>query len=329
MISRRGIVGVIFVAALIVTFCVVVAIRNSNPRELAGHKHAIKACIFIPKSNKIATMCYQHVRICTRSGGLPVTVSGHAAELTDIDCNSEGKILATSSMDGTVKLWEVSSGIEVRSIPVCKRGSVMAVAFHPQGDFVATISSDGFLRVWEVATGAIKKQIRVHSKKLVCMCFNRTGDQIAVGSEREGVAIWRWETKVEPSLLVTEKSGRVNAMAFDPTGRYLATGGEDKWIRIWNLAHQNIDKTLAGHWGMVNAIEFSPDGQTLISASSDWTIAVWNISESREIKRLRKHTSQVMCMNCDFDTDTMLSGGYGKSNGNGGSVKVWKGFLGP
>ena len=328
MFSRMGIIGIFIVAGLIATSLVILAIRNSNPRELAGHKHAIKACMFIPKSNKIATMCYQHVRICTRSGGSPLTVSGHAAELTDIDCNSEGTLLASASKDGTVKLWDVSSGIEVRSVQVCKKGSVMAVAFHPQGQIIATISSDGYLRVWDVSTGAMKKQIKAHSQKLLCMSFNRAGDKIAVGSEKDGVAIWRWETKVEPVLLNDEESGRINAVAFDPTGKYLATGGKAKLIRIWNLDQQRIDKTLAGHWGMINAIEFSPDGQRLVSAASDWTIAVWNVSEEREIKRLRKHPSQVMCIDCDFDSDTILSGGYGKKDGNSGSEKVWKGFLG-
>ena len=71
----------------------------------------------------------------------------------------------------------------------------------------------------------MKKQIKTHSQKLLCLSFNRAGDKIAVGSEKDGVAIWRWETKMEPVLLDDEESGRVNAVAFDPTGKYLATGG--------------------------------------------------------------------------------------------------------
>ena len=42
MFSRRGMIGIFIVAGLIATTFVIIAIRNSNPRELAGHKHAIK-----------------------------------------------------------------------------------------------------------------------------------------------------------------------------------------------------------------------------------------------------------------------------------------------
>jgi WD40 repeat protein len=55
-------------------------------------------------------------------------------------------------VDKTVKIWNVSSGAEVRTISG-HAGWVYAVQFSPSGKFVATGDYTGEIAIWEVATG--------------------------------------------------------------------------------------------------------------------------------------------------------------------------------
>src|SRR5258708_6766479 len=54
----------------------------------------------------------------------------------------DGRILATASGDGSVRLWDVATGRTVR-----------AVAFSPDGKLLASAGGDATVRLWDVATG--------------------------------------------------------------------------------------------------------------------------------------------------------------------------------
>jgi len=62
----------------------------------------------------------------------------------------DGQTLASGSNDYTVKLWDVNSGRELRSLEGHSR-SVNAVAFSPDGRTLASGSADGQVRLWDAA----------------------------------------------------------------------------------------------------------------------------------------------------------------------------------
>jgi WD40 repeat protein len=71
-----------------------------------------------------------------------------------------GSIIATSSADGTVRLWDSESGTEVRTIFV-SRDAVRAIDFSHQGKTLAAVSEDGKLVFMDVGSGLILRQFKV------------------------------------------------------------------------------------------------------------------------------------------------------------------------
>jgi WD40 repeat protein len=63
-----------------------------------------------------------------------------------------GKILCSGSDDNSVRLWDVHTGREIRTLEG-HQDSVMSVAFSPDGKTVASGSSDSTLRLWDIASG--------------------------------------------------------------------------------------------------------------------------------------------------------------------------------
>src|SRR5262249_45752220 len=81
-----------------------------------------------------------------------VRFEGHRGGVFDIDFSPDGKTLASASLDGSVRLWDVASGQAIGT-PTGHTDEVFGVAFSPDGSRLASTSSDGTVRLWDVATG--------------------------------------------------------------------------------------------------------------------------------------------------------------------------------
>ncbi|MEQ9209436.1 MAG: hypothetical protein RLN96_06295, partial [Pseudomonadales bacterium] len=66
--------------------------------------------------------------------------------------NSNSNLVATGSRDKSAKLWELSTGREVRSF-LGHEGTINCIDFTPDGKLMITSSADNTAKLWEVATG--------------------------------------------------------------------------------------------------------------------------------------------------------------------------------
>ncbi len=158
----------------------------------------------------------------------------------------DGKALAAGNEDGSVVLWDVAAGRELRRLAGHRR-EVNSVAFAPDGRLLASSSFDGDLFLWDAATG---KQVR----------------RLVRGEGRT--------------------AGPVNvlAVAFSPDGRALAsaeqpfTSANGACVTLWEVATGQVRRRLAGHEGDVNCLAFAGDGRTLVTGSTDTTALVWDLA---------------------------------------------------
>jgi hypothetical protein len=72
----------------------------------------------------------------------------------------DGKLVASGSSGGTVKLWDTATGA-LQQTPEGHSDLVHAVAFSPDGKIVASSSVDGTVKLWDTATGALQQTLIV------------------------------------------------------------------------------------------------------------------------------------------------------------------------
>jgi WD40 repeat protein len=69
------------------------------------------------------------------------TVAGHSDQITSISVSSSAKAFITGSFDGTVRLWDLSSGKCNQTIT--QKAPVWSVAFAPRGEQFVIACQDG------------------------------------------------------------------------------------------------------------------------------------------------------------------------------------------
>lgn len=78
--------------------------------------------------------------------------TGHRAEVTCIAVSTKGDVFAVGYADGSIRLWEASSGnVLVRFNG--HRKSVTALCFDEQGFRLASGSQDTDIIIWDVIAG--------------------------------------------------------------------------------------------------------------------------------------------------------------------------------
>lgn len=83
-------------------------------------------------------------------------VGGHGDEIFKIVASPKQPLLATSSADKTVRLWDLDKLTATKTLSGLT-DYVFALAFSPDGQFVAGGSYDGSVQVWKVSDGSVVK----------------------------------------------------------------------------------------------------------------------------------------------------------------------------
>jgi WD40 repeat protein/serine/threonine protein kinase/tetratricopeptide (TPR) repeat protein len=249
------------------------------------------------------------------------TLRGHKHNLLAIAFSPDGKRIASSSEDRTVRLWDVSTGEQVQVWAV---GSMpWGVAFRPDGREVAAPGRDGNVLRWDVSTRQPLDPWRTDLRDLWSVVFSPDGKWLAAEEGSGKIQVVDTATGAAAATIgASAWDGRRGKPAISPDSRTLAARmGGHSTIGLWDLATGQLRRTLHGHEERVNGLAFSPDGLFLASAGEDTTVRLWNLDRHQGVsdhsRVLRGHTDRAVVVAFSPDAQRLVSGG------RDGVVRVW------
>ncbi|KAH0555986.1 hypothetical protein GP486_006074 [Trichoglossum hirsutum] len=198
-------------------------------------------------------------------------LEGHSDSVRTVAYSPDGRLVASGSCDGTIRLWDDITGLAVRSLEG-HSGWVESVAFSPDGRLVASGSADRTIRLWDTTTGATVRRLEGHSDWVWAVAFSPDGRLVASGSSDGTIRLW--DTTTGYTLRTLEcYSDRIQAMAFSPDGRLVASGLVDGTIRLLDAATGDVTKVLK-RGNSVERLSFSQDGSYLDSDGEHITLGL-------------------------------------------------------
>ncbi|MBK8253144.1 MAG: WD40 repeat domain-containing protein [Polyangiaceae bacterium] len=126
----------------------------SEPKVLTGAEGWVTAAVFSPDDSTLTIAADQQARVFdTGTGALVRRLEGHEQQINAVVYSPNGQLIATASLDGTVRTWQASTGQPIKTYTGHTEG-VMDVAFSSDGEQLYS-AGDNTVRVWDVATGAL------------------------------------------------------------------------------------------------------------------------------------------------------------------------------
>src|SRR5690606_33174830 len=104
-------------------------------------------------------------------------LEGHTDSVTSVAFSPDGTKVLTGSIDNTAKLWDASTGTEIRTF-AGHGSSVLSVAFSPDGTRLITGSDDLTAVLWDAVTGAEIRTFAGHVFGVRSVAFSPDGDQV-------------------------------------------------------------------------------------------------------------------------------------------------------
>ena len=154
-----------------------------------------------------------------RPGKYKLISEANRSEGSQIAFSPDGRSLLSGSIDTTVRLWDISSGMIIRRFDGHKSG-VMSVAFSPDSRYAVSGSQDGTVIVWDFETGDLLRQIKNHEGVVHFVNFVQDRELIRSASEDGKINLWHPLPSLDDLFTWIRNNRFIPALACDQQLQY-------------------------------------------------------------------------------------------------------------
>ncbi len=134
----------------------------------------------------------KEIQVFDAEDGHPIgaPLKGHSLDVLDLKFQPHGELVASASLDGTIRLWSLRKSRGAAEL-TGRMGPVMAIAFSPDGKLLAGATRIGAVALWDVdARSLLAVLTGVLTSTVTSVAFSPDGAWLAAVDEDGSIARW-------------------------------------------------------------------------------------------------------------------------------------------
>jgi WD40 repeat protein/RNA polymerase subunit RPABC4/transcription elongation factor Spt4 len=231
------------------------------------------------------------IDLFTQNGQKVCTLSGHTESIFDLSFSPDGTILASSSRDMTVKIWDAIHCQEIYSLST--EESARKLVFNPDGKTLALGFISGYIKIINVLDWQEQQTLQLE-KWGEGIDFSPDGKMLAAAYSEDKVKLFDVSTWTEYRTLEFSKDWGVGgvtwhrSLTFTPDGeKIIASSARGARLMMWDIASGRELQPLVEKFTIDNFIvdaAISPDGSRFVAGLTDGNIKIWDTQSWLEVQ---------------------------------------------
>jgi len=256
-----------------------------------------------------------------------VIQKGHLGAVKVVGFSPDGKYIITGGRDKTAKLWEVSTGREMRTFQG-HNGTVQALCFSTDGKLIATGSTDKTVKLWDVATGRLvmtfeDKYDKSYSKVgITSIAFTSDMNYIVIGGTNKNLKTYLVHTgelvnkfKVSPNI-GTNTGVKIQ---ISKNNKNILVSEDNRKATIYDLktgkkkkTYNSVEKGSCGGCGTF--AKYTPDEKYIVMGSRSGPLVLFDTKKAIITQTFLKEQKDVISVDISSDGTRILLADENKIN---------------
>lgn len=214
-------------------------------------------------------------------------LAGHANRILSVAFDPGKSRLASSSCDGTIKIWNPLVGNCIQTL-YGHQNLVWSVAYSPNSELLASASGDRTVRLWDTTMGVCLHVLqREGTGSVQQVRFSPDGRWLASCGDPHTINLWDCQTAIHWQQLFGHEY-RVWSVVWLGVDR-LATGDEDGKIRLWEVMTGKCLHTWTAHNCQIFCLDYDPETNRLFSSDARGNLKIWDLVTSKCLATIKAH----------------------------------------
>ena len=259
------------------------------------------------------------------TGKLLKSIKRQRARIESLRILEDNKTLLCENYDGSVRLWDVTTGLEKKNFnPKASDGfgGVLQSAFGYEvtaaGLYLDKINDNGIyavgykngkIRLKDATTGKLQKTLQGPKDRVSQLVFSLDGTLLAADAIDGPLRLWDITTGRTPKIL-TQDAKLWGILTFSKDDKTLACQSQSGKIELWDVATKMLRTTLGEDSRTpIHTLVFSPDAKTVVTANPSGKIRIWDTNTGAELSVFSTgHTRKFGALAFSPDSTLLASG---------------------